>query len=111
MVVVRRLRGLCRRRRHGEDYIDPSLHQLGGQGGQPVDLILGPAIDDREILALDIARPLKALAKRAQTVHDRVGRPGVEDAKLESTLMIHMRHPRIFAYRNVMEYRCRITPV
>ena len=42
-------------------------------------LNLGPAVDDRHILALDIAGPFEALAKSAQTVHRRIRGPGVED--------------------------------
>ena len=52
------------------DHGDPSANQIGRQRRQPIDLILGPAVFDRHVLALDIAGVLQALAKSAQTVRD-----------------------------------------
>ena len=50
--------------------------RFGRQRRQPIELILGPAVFDRYVLALDIAGVLQALAKCAQTVRVRVGRCG-----------------------------------
>ena len=59
-----------------DDHGDPSANQIGRQRRQPIDLILGPAVFDRDVLALDIAGFLQALAKCAQTIRDRVRRCG-----------------------------------
>ena len=50
------------------DHGDLSANQFGRQRRQPIELILGPAVFDRHVLALDIAGVLQALAKCAQTV-------------------------------------------
>ena len=70
--------GDCRSRRlggarHGGaldcgDHADSSAHQFGRQRRQPIVLILGPAVFDGDVLALDIAGVLEGLAKCAQTV-------------------------------------------
>jgi hypothetical protein len=43
-------------------------------------LILGEAVCDRDVLALDIARVFEALAECAQAVLERIRRCGVEEA-------------------------------
>ena len=50
------------------DHGDLPANQIGRQLRQPMDLILGPAVQDRNVLALDIAGVFQALAKAAQTV-------------------------------------------
>jgi hypothetical protein len=52
----------------GATICDPSANQIGRQLGQPVVLILGPAVRDGEILALNIADFFRALAECAQMV-------------------------------------------
>ena len=52
------------------DHGDLPANQFGRQRRQPIDLILGPAVFDRHVLALDIAGVLQALAKCAQTVRE-----------------------------------------
>jgi len=44
-----------------------------GTPSQPVDLILGPAVFDRDVFALDEARLLQALSKCAQPICISVG--------------------------------------
>ena len=56
------------------DHGDLSANQIGRQRRQPIDLILGPAVFDRHVLALDIAGVLQALAKCAQTLRVPVRR-------------------------------------
>ena len=46
-----------------DDHGDLPANQIGRQRRQPVDLILGPAVFDRDVLAFDIAGVLQALAK------------------------------------------------
>jgi len=44
---------------------DPAANEVGRQRRQPIHLILGPAVFNRDVLALDIAGVLQALAERA----------------------------------------------
>ena len=53
-----------------DDHGDLPANQIGRQLRQPIELILGPAVFDRHVLALDIAGLLQALAECAQTVRD-----------------------------------------
>ena len=55
---------------HGE--LPPS--QIGSQPWQPFDLIVGPAVEDGDIVALDITHLLQAKVKCAQAFHVRLGR-------------------------------------
>ena len=50
------------------DHGDLPADQFGRQRRQPIHLILGPAVFDRHVLALDIAGVFQALTKCAQTV-------------------------------------------
>ena len=68
-------RGRCNRGSYG----DPSANQIGRQLRQSIELILGPVVYDRHVLALDIAGILEALAKSAQSVPGPVRRCGVEE--------------------------------
>src|SRR5262245_65474434 len=54
-------------------------NQLGRQPGQPIHLILGPAIFDRHALALDIASILEALAEWAEKILTGVRRSWVKE--------------------------------
>ena len=66
---------LGRERRSGAsgrgDHGDLPANQFGRQRRQSIELILGPAVFDRHVLALDIAGVFQALAKSAQTVRER----------------------------------------
>ena len=64
----------------GDDYRNLSASQFGRQRRQPIDLIFGPAVMDRYVLALDIAGLFQALAKCAQTVRQRVRGPAVKES-------------------------------
>ena len=55
----------------GGDHGDLPANQIGRQRRQPIELIFGPAVFDRHVLALDIAGLLQALAEAAQTVRSR----------------------------------------
>src|SRR5262249_27646017 len=61
----------------GRDHGDPSLHQLRRQRRQPIDLIVGPAVFDGYVLALDEARVFQALAEYTHAVS--VARRRVEE--------------------------------
>ena len=56
------------------DHRDLSANEFGRQLRQSIELIVGEAVDDRHVLALDIVGFFQALAKCAQTVRDRVRR-------------------------------------
>src|SRR5262249_20887367 len=58
---------------------DLSANQVGCQLWQPIHLILGPAVFDRHVLALNIADILQALAKSAQTLGESVRRRVIEE--------------------------------
>jgi hypothetical protein len=54
-----------------------AANKIGRQLRQSIKLILGPAVDDRYVLALDITSLFQALAKCSQPFRDRIGRSGV----------------------------------
>ena len=89
---------LGRQRRSGasgrDDHGDLSANQIGRQLRQPIDLILGPAVYDRHVLALDIAGLLQALAKSAQTVRDHVRRLAVEEPDHRHRRLLRPRRQR-----------------
>ena len=55
------------------DHGDLAANQFGRQRRQSIHLILGPAVFDRYVLALDVAALLQALAECAQTVRAASG--------------------------------------
>jgi hypothetical protein len=57
-------------------------------------LILGPAVYDRHILALDIAALFEALAECAQTVGHRIGRPAVKKSDHRHCRLLRARRER-----------------
>src|SRR5262249_17474201 len=61
---------------------------------QPIELILGPAVFDRYVLALDIAGVFEPLAKSAQTIHQRVRRPAVEHPDHRHCGLLRLRSER-----------------
>jgi len=74
--------GLRGQRRHGaserSDHGNLPPDQFGRQRGQPIELIVSPAVFDRHVLALDVAGVLQALTKSAQTIGEPIRRCGVE---------------------------------
>src|SRR5262245_36470780 len=62
----------------GGDDSDLPANQVGRQLWKPVILALRPAVDDRHILALNVADLLQTSAPGVQTVPDHVLRSGVE---------------------------------
>ncbi len=61
------------------DHGDLAANQISRQLWQPIDLILGEAIDDCHVLTLNVARLFEPLAKSEQTVRERVRRCRVEE--------------------------------
>src|SRR5262245_23430616 len=68
---------------------------FGCQLRQPVDLILGPAVFNRHVLAFDVASVFKALAECAQTILDqRVRRSDVEEPDHRHRRLLRARRER-----------------
>src|SRR5262249_6291493 len=61
------------------DHGNLAANEIGGKLRQSIKLILGPAVDDRYILALDITSLFQALAQCSQSArHRSIWRPAVE---------------------------------
>jgi hypothetical protein len=69
-----------RRAATSNDHIDPASNKLGGQGRQPIEIPLSPAVFDRHILTLRISVLSQASAERGDKIGSRTGRAAVEEA-------------------------------
>src|SRR5262249_61815565 len=49
-------------------------HEIGRQFREPIKLVLGPAVVDRQVLPVDVARLLQTKAKRPQPISNCIGR-------------------------------------
>src|SRR5262249_31867746 len=76
------------------DHGDLSANQFSRQLRQPIDLILGPAVFNRHVLALDIAGVFETLVKSAQTIHVHVRRRGVEEPNHRHRWLLRARRER-----------------
>ena len=96
IVVVAALAASADRGTSGrDDHGDLPANQFGRQRRQPIELILGPAVFDRHVLALDIAGLLQALAKCAQTVRVIAsGDRGVEEPDHRHRRLLRARRER-----------------
>ena len=54
--------------------------QIGRQRWQPINVTLGPAVDDRDIVFLDVALFIETLPKFTETVYHRPGDLGSRNA-------------------------------
>jgi hypothetical protein len=61
------------------DHGDPPANDLRRQRGQPIELVLGPAVFNCHVLALDITGFFEALAKSPQKIRNRVVRLAAEE--------------------------------
>ena len=80
------------------DHGDLSANQFGRQLWQSIDLIVGPAVFDRDILALDIAGPSGLGEMRAES-RQPVRRPGAEEPDYRHRRLLRPRpkRPRLAA--------------
>jgi hypothetical protein len=69
------------------DHGNSAPSEVGRQLWQSIGSIIGPAIFDRHVLAIDKARLLQALVERAQLIPGRMNRCRVEEP--------HHRHRRL----------------
>jgi hypothetical protein len=77
-----------------DDHSDPSADQVGRQRRQSIELILGPAVFDRDVLAFDIARFLEALAKPPHEVRGSISRSGIEITDHRHRRLLRARRER-----------------
>src|SRR5262249_48646791 len=77
-----------------DDHSDPSAGQVGRQRRQSIELILGPAVFDRDVLAFDIARFLEALPKPPHEVCGSISRSGVEKPDPRHCRLLRARRGR-----------------
>src|SRR5262249_37135235 len=107
----RRCSGLGRQRRvrtsGRNDHGDLSANQFRYQRRYAIDLILTPAVFDRDVLALDMAGILEALTERAHTVRLRIRRTRVDEADHRHRRLLRARRkgPR----RRAAEQRDELT--
>src|SRR5262249_49700292 len=90
------------------DHSDPSLHQVRRQLWKSIELILGPAVFNGHVLALDVAAILQALAKCAQTIRHRVRRSGVKKPDHRHRRLLRPRRER--PRRRPAEQRYELAP-
>ena len=78
------------------DHSNLPANQVGRQRRQPIELTLGPAVFDCQVLALDKACVFEALAECAQTVRERVRRCAAEESnhRLRWLLCARRERPR-----------------
>ena len=108
IVVVAALAANAAMLHRGGDHGDLPANQIGRQRRQPIELILGPAVFDRHVLALDIAGVFEALTKSAQTLRVAVGRYGAEESDHRHRRLLRARRERPRAAappRSVMKSR------
>jgi hypothetical protein len=73
------LRRFCRKA-VADDHGHLTMHQIGGEARQPIQVIVGPAILDRRVLAVDEPCLLQALVERGDQMHERPGRRAAEES-------------------------------
>jgi len=76
----RGLRGQRGRARGRDDHVHLEPDQIGGEGGQPLDVALGPAVLDLQVLPIDPAELAQAAQEGSQPLLDRFTSRGAEIA-------------------------------
>ena len=77
-----------------DDDRDLPANKIGRQPRQPVELVLGPAVFDRDVLAFDIPCVLQALAKSAQAIRETLGRYRAEETDHRHRRLLRPRRER-----------------
>src|SRR5262249_14600302 len=88
---------------------DHPANQIGRQRRQPVNLIVGPAVLDRDVLALDISGVFKSLAESAQPVRKPIKRLAIEEPDHRHRRLLRPRRER--PRRRATEQRDEIAPL
>src|SRR5262249_50299600 len=81
-----------------DNHGDLSPHQFRRQCRQPIELIVGPAVFDSDVLALDKACVFQALAESTQPGRVSIGRRGVEEPDHRHTRLLRPRRERPCGY-------------
>src|SRR5262245_32934540 len=68
----------CRSRKRRCDHHHLPLHEIGRQSRQALVSLLGPAIFDRDVVAVDVAVVCQALTKGRETLRARLRRAEME---------------------------------
>jgi hypothetical protein len=84
-------------------------NQIGRQRRQLFELIFGPPVFDRHVLALDITGVFEALTKSAQTLRLAVGRYGAEEPDHWHRQLLRARCNR--PHRRAAEERDELAPL
>ena len=92
-----------------EDDRDLPANKIGRQPRQPVELVLGPAVFDRDVLAFDIPRVLQALAKSAQAIRETFRRYRAEETDHRHRRLLRPRRERPRRHR-AAEQRNELPP-
>jgi hypothetical protein len=89
---------LCRERRSGatwgDDHVHLAANQIGGQRWQSIVSILGPAVFDRDILALQIAGLFQPLPDGLYAESVSLRRSGKEQADHRHRRLLRARRER-----------------
>src|SRR5262249_48491164 len=81
-------------RAQGGDRNHPGTNQLVRQRRQTLDLLVGPAVFDRHVLALDEPRLLQALAECPHAIRVAVGRRGMQEPDCRRSRLLGARRER-----------------
>src|SRR5262249_43281263 len=81
-------------RAQGGDRNHPGTNQLVRQRRQTLDLLVGPAVFDRHVLALDEPRLLQALAECPHAIRVAVGRRGMQEPDCRRSRLLCPRRKR-----------------
>ena len=92
------------------DHGDLAANQFRRQRRQAFDLVLGPAIFDRDVLSLDIACVLEALAECAQMFGVALRRLAVEEPNHRHRRLLRARRERP-RHHSAAEQRDELAPL
>jgi hypothetical protein len=108
MVVVAAFGCQYGRRSGRNDHGHPPANQLGRQRRQPIELIVGRAVFDCDVLALNIAGFVQTLAKCAELDSPCLRRCGVNEPDHRDCRLLPARHER--PRRHAAEHRDEFAP-
>ena len=94
MVVVAALAASADWTPHRDDHRDRPAGQFAHQHWQPVELVLGPTVFDRDVLAFGITALLQPCSKPAQSLGGYIGRLRVYEADHRHRRLLPTRRAR-----------------
>ena len=105
----RRLGRECGRRTECGDHCDAAVNQIGRQRRQPLKIVVGPAILDCHVLALDKPHLFQTFAECSHAICVTVGRCGVEKSDHRHHQLLRTCHERPCG-RRATEYNDEFSP-